>query len=360
MTRAAKKNASVPPRVVRLSHPFGLCQLFRPLAKDGSPRPVLNETYQYGELSLRFSAREALGVPEQTLLLALLELAQEQHRRRPSEHRLDQADRSEVGSLLWSSLHLQAETEATQDLPPTLKLECSWSELHRRCGAASVGGSANDARRESLTRLCEVTVWERDGVTHTVRSCRLVSWLVGDNQRVHVALNHRLAAALLSPGYAQVLLSERLSLPSHTAMLVHAFLSTCLGQGKSMSIGYETLVERLWPSGGTPVPARKRNRRLSDVRSAVDAIGRLENWKVQLASTVAEVTRMKSSACASNGMPTAGAEPTALRAPTPAVREMTRPSLFALHSSSYGEQPFWQKLSTDNGLPRNDEARTTL
>ncbi|MBB1162689.1 replication protein C, IncQ-type [Aquariibacter albus] len=360
MTRTAGKTTSAPPRVVRLSHPFGLCQLFRPLPKDGSPRPVLNETYQYGELSLRFSAREALGVPEQTLLLALLELAQEQHRRRPSEHRLDQADRSEVGSLLWSSLHLQAEAGAIRELPPTLRLECSWSELHRRCGSASVGGSANDVRRESLARLCEVTVWERDGATHTVRSCRLVSWLVGDNQRVHVALNHRLAAALLSPGYAQVLLSERLTLPSHTAMLVHAFLSTCLGQGKSMSIGYETLVERLWPSTGTPPTASKRKRRLSDVTSAVRAIGRLESWKVQLAPTVAEVTRMKSSACASNGRPAARAEPREAREPMPAAREMTRPSHFALSTSSYGEQPFWQKLSSDKPLPRNDEASTTL
>lgn len=360
MTRAAGKNASAAPRVVRLSHPFGLCQLFRPLPKDGSPRPVLNETYQYGELSLRFSAREALGVPEQTLLLALLELAQEQHRRRPAEHHLDQADRSEVGSLLWSSLHVHAETGAVQDLPPTLRLECSWSELHRRCGSASVGGSANDARRESLTRLCEVTVWERDGITHTVRSCRLVSWLVGDNHRVHVALNHRLAAALLSPGYAQLLLSERLTLPSNTAMLVHAFLSTCLGMGKSMSIGYETLVERLWPSNGTSATASKRKRRLSDVKSAVRAIGRLESWKVELELTKAEVTRRRPSSVATNDTLAVKAAPTEPPRPASAAREMTSPGHFALSSSSYGEQPFWQKLRADKPLPRNDEARTTL
>jgi hypothetical protein len=351
MTRAAGKHPSAVPRVVRLSHPFGLCQLFRPLPKDGSPRPVLNENYQYGELSLRFSAREALGVPEQTLLLALLELAQEQHRRRPAEHHLDEADRSEVGSLLWSSLHLQAENGAVQDLPPTLRLECSWSELHRRCGSASVGGSANDARRESLTRLCEVTVWERDGTTHTVRSCRLVSWLVGDNHRVHVALNHRLAAALLSPGYAQVLLSERLALPSNTAMLVHAFLSTCLGMGKSMSIGYETLVERLWPSSGTPATASKRKRRLSDVKSAVRAIGRLESWEVELEPTKAEVSRKQPSRAATIDTLAVKAEPTEPPRPAPAAREMTRPGHFALSSSSYGEQPFWQKLSADKPWP---------
>lgn len=360
MTRAARKHDSTEPRVVRLSQPFGLCQLFRPLPKDGAARPVLNESYQYGDLSLRFSAREALGVPEQTLLLALLELAQEQHRRRPTEHRLDHADRSEVGSLLWSSLHVQGEVERAQDLPPTLKLECSWSELHRRCGSDSVGGSANAVRRDSLARLCEVTVWERDDATHTLRSCRLVSWLLGDNQRVHVALNHRLAAALLSPGYAQVLLSERWSLPTQTAMLVHVFVSTCLGMGKTMTIRYETLVERLWPSNGVPTPANRHRRRVSDVKAALRAIGHLERWKVELETTRAQVTRILPSSSASNRAQADRAEPHQLRKPASPAREMTRPSHFAIATSSYGEQPFWQKLSADKPLPRNDEARTTL
>lgn len=57
------------PRVVRLAHPFGLCQLFRPLAKDSKPRPVLNEQFEYAGVTLRFSAREAMGAPEQTLFL---------------------------------------------------------------------------------------------------------------------------------------------------------------------------------------------------------------------------------------------------------------------------------------------------
>jgi hypothetical protein len=93
--------------------------------------------------------------------------------------------------------------------------------------------------------LHEVTAWESSASTKTVLSGRLVSWLMGDDQKLHVALNHRLALALLSPSYAKVLLSECLRLDSHTAMLVHAFLSTCLGRGKIMCVEYEKLVERL-------------------------------------------------------------------------------------------------------------------
>ena len=54
------------------------------------------------------------------------------------------------------------------------------------------------------------------------------------DQCAHVALNYRLASALLLPKYSQVFLSERLLLGSHTAMLVHALLSTCLGRGNPL------------------------------------------------------------------------------------------------------------------------------
>ena len=60
---------------VRYYQPAGLSLLFTPLPK-GAQRPVLDLAYDLGpEHKLRFSAREALGVPEQTLLLALLGLA---------------------------------------------------------------------------------------------------------------------------------------------------------------------------------------------------------------------------------------------------------------------------------------------
>ncbi len=360
MNRRPTPTVASAPRVVRLAQPFGLCQLFRPLAKDRRPRPTLDEQFEYDGVSLRFSAREALGAPEQTLLLALLELAHEQHRRRPNEHMLDETDRSEVGTLLWSALHAGAPAPLV-NAPPTLMLHCSWSELHRRCGSTSLGGAVTETRRQSLARLCEVTVWERIESTRTLRSCQLVSWLVGDDQRVHIALNHRLAAALLAPGYAQVLLSERLRLPSQTAMLVHAFLSTCLGVGKGMLIGHDTLVERLWPSGEAKVPAGTQRRRLSDVRAALRAIGRLERWEVALGATVATVRRiaLKASAETASTDVLVPRTPERRRAADQPVRDMTRAGHFSIQDASIGEQPFWEKLNTRDDLSRNDEASTT-
>jgi hypothetical protein len=351
---------AVEPRMVRLSQPFGLCQLFRPIPKDGAARPTLNETYEYGDLSLRFSAREALAVPEQTLLLVLLELAHEQHLRRPNG-RLDRTDRSEIGTLLWSALHTGS-LNPLMDAPATLMLSCSWSEIHRRCGSASTGGAITESRRASLVRLCEVTVWERVESTKTVRSCRLVSWLVGDDQRVHVALNHRLASALLTTGYAQVLLSERLRLRSQTAMLVHAFLSTCLGRGKTMKIGHEKLVERLWRHHDSEVPPGTHRRRLSDVRAALRAIGGLDAWKVELGVDVASVTRTVSSISVAREAKQDKVQAVARTKDSPErpVREMTRASHFGVPNSSYAEHPFWKKSSPAVHLSRNDVPGTTL
>lgn len=348
------------PRMVRLSKPFGLCQLFRPMPKDGADRPTLNATCEYGDLTLRFSAREALAAPEQTLLLVLLEIAYEQHLRRPREQMLDRTDRSEIGALLWSALHTGSLSPLV-DAPATLRLSFSWSEVHRRCGSASTGGAVTEARRASLVRLCEVTVWESIASTKIVRSCRLVSWLVGDDQRVHVALNHRLASALLAPDYAQVLLSERLRLRSQTAMLVHAFLSSCLRRGKTIKIGHETLVERLWPADGGEVPQGTKRRRLNDVRAALRAIGMLDAWRVNMGTRVASVHRASSNSAARDGDSENGQEASRANSPVnQGVREMTKGSHFGIPSSSYAEQPFWRNPSQVKRSPRNDEPGTTL
>ena len=350
------------PRMVRLSPPFGLCQLFRPIPKDCAVRPTLNETYEYGnDLTLRFSAREALAAPEQTLLLVLLELAQEQYRRRPVEHRLERTDRTEIGTQLWSDLHVGSQ-HSSADVPGTLMLSCSWNELHRRCGSVSTGGAITESRRTSLTRLCEVTVWEKTESTKNVRSGRLVSWLIGDDQRVHVALNHRLASSILATGYSQVLLSERLLLGTQTAMLVHAFLSTCLGRGRTMDIGYETLVRRLWPDTGAAVPPSTHRRRLSDVKSALRAIGSHENWLVVLGDKVARATRKvpRTSVVTEVKSSTVAASSSTGRSTVNPAREMTRASHFCVPSTSYAELSFLRKPSKSGHAPRNDVASTIL
>jgi hypothetical protein len=97
-------------RIVRFHPPVGLSTLFRPLPKlKQGMRRRLDISYQPSKdgPALRFSAREALGIPEQTLLLVLVELAQEQFAAYAEDVVLNAQTENEFGKRLWSNLNLK-------------------------------------------------------------------------------------------------------------------------------------------------------------------------------------------------------------------------------------------------------------
>ncbi len=265
-------------RMVRYHPPMGLSTLFRLLPKE-TKRPTLNVSYPLGPDggALRFSAREALGVPEQTLLLALLEIAQDVYARRPDAALLSRHNADDVAAGLWTRLNRGA-ADADGE---TIRFSSSWHELNARCGAAT-GGMNQRLRKAQLQRLCEVVVWEASpDPRHTTRQSYLVSWLVGDDQRLHLALNWRLGSALLGHRYAAVSLRERLDLRTDSARAIHAFLCTCIRAGNNLRIGVETLVQRLWPDDAADAPQGTIRRRRKAVRDALQEVGSLDGWLVE-------------------------------------------------------------------------------
>ncbi len=250
--------------------------MFRPLPKGGQ-RPTLDVSYELspGHL-LRFSAREALGVPEQTLLLAVLELAGEQYVELGEGATLSYDDTRTLPSRLWDSLY----PDGGVGLPGTLMLETTWEELNRRCGSGN-GGSMIAVRRASLRRLCEVVVWEE--IVEQKRVCQafLMVWLEGDDRRIHLALNHLLASSFLGGQYARLWMRERLKLNSDLAMHVHAFLSTWARQGQPYRVGLTTLAARVWPTSHDTAPVGTQRRRRLELMAAVQAIGRLDHWTLE-------------------------------------------------------------------------------
>lgn len=269
------QNAFLSRRPVRYFPPIGLSLLFRPLPK-ASQRPALDVAFELTPgHCLRFSAREALGVPEQTLLLAVLELAGEQFSDLGEGALVAAADRRPLPGRLWTALY----PDGGLGLPQAVMLKTSWEELNRRCNAGN-GGSIIAMRRASLRRLCEVVVWEEHSHSRTSRQSFLMVWMEGDDRKIHLALNHRLASVFLGGQYAKVWMSERLSLGSDLAMHIHAFLSSCIRPGNRLRIGSETLANRIWSDGRGKAPAGTVRRRMSVLRQAVESIGRLPHWKV--------------------------------------------------------------------------------
>lgn len=280
-------------RVVHYHQPVGLSTLFRPLPKmkDGV-RPILDVTYRplVSGPYLRFSAKAALGIPEQTLLLVLIELAKEQYEKFANDVIVNDETGSEIGRELWSKLHKDKSFNGEQ----TLRLETCWYELNRRCGSQT-GGATQALRALQLERLCEVVVWEYAGdEKRTKRQSNLVVWLVGDDERIHLALNCRLASAILGKPYSQVSLTERLHLKRDIPMALHAFLSTTIGRGHHLKIGVEKLLDRLWPGSKEDALASTHRSRRSDVHDGLVALGRLDEWSVEWErKDLAVVTRLR-------------------------------------------------------------------
>lgn len=312
-----------PQRIVRYTGAFGLSTLFRPLPK-AHQRPVLDVRYapkDGGGPVLHFSARQALGIPEQTLLLVLLELAGEQLTRDVSNCRLNGDAQGVVARSLWRLLY-----RGGDDMGDTLsvRFETSWYELNQRCGATTCGRN-QQLRRAQLQRLCEVTVWEseQDG-RNTTRQSYLVAWVVGDDARLHLALNFRLAAALLGEHYVQVSLTERLALPNDLAMAIHAFLATVVRQGHHLIIGIDSLVDRLWVGSTATAREGSHRRRRKEVRAAVSSISTLAGWSVEwIRDDLVRVQRGRG------------------------VRESTMPRANANETTFFRERPDCSKASQD-------------
>lgn len=262
-------------QLIRYYPPVGLSQLFRSLEKG--KRPTLDLKYSLDkDHVLRFSAREALGIPEQTLLLAILSLAGEQYAAMGDDAVLRDSDARDLPGRLWAKLYPGGDVCERQ----ALRVETTWDELSRRCGKVA-GGTRNSAQKESMRRLCEVIVWEEKLQRQTSQQSFLVVWLVGNDKHIHLAVNHRLASAFFVGGqYARVMLNERLALNNDATKCIHAFLSTCISSGHQLVLGLPKLTERVWSTHHESLPEGTIRRRKCAMITALQAIGRLPNWSV--------------------------------------------------------------------------------
>ena len=275
-------------RIVRYSPPFALSILFRLLDKR-RPRGKLDVVYEPTKgtngLRLRFRGPDALGIEEQTLLLALLEIAADcvAHDRRSCL--LDATSTNLVGQALWSELHSVLPLAGTQ----TVFFQTTWADLAARCGL-SHGGSVHRMVQQQLERLCATSVWAYDAAGGpALEQASLVAWHRGSKRGVSLALNHRLASAILGVPYATVSLAERNCLRTAPAKAIHAFLSAAVWQGHHTNIGVDTLAKRLWPDEAEGSTLRTRQ---SAVKSALYALGRLPAWEAKfLTPALAQVSR---------------------------------------------------------------------
>lgn len=261
--------------LVRYEPALALSGLFRPL-QARQQRPSLSVMQEFNGLTFEWVAPAAPGVPEQTLLMALMALAA------PGLQRLAAQAQTPMGRQLRSTLAGNGELFDGE----TASIRTSLSELARMCGYADCGGTNLDQVRQMLRRLSEITVWIR--TPDYEASSRLLSVVISGAGNTRVALNTRLARAAWGEAqYVKVSMAERLTLSSQTGMALHAYLSGVIKPGKGHRFEWVRLEHAVWGNKTTGSTFRSRKAKLAAALKDIADAG----WAINATGRVVQVDR---------------------------------------------------------------------
>lgn len=246
-----------PRQVANYDRALVLSGLFRPL-QARRVRPNLSVSRAFEGLQLEWHAPAAPGIPEQTLLLALMWLAAR------SNLCLKIAPETSIGCQLRASLAAVGELFATE----TTSVQTSLSELARLCGYATYGGANLQQVRDMLQCLAAITV----SVSNKASS-RLLSVVMDDSGRTVVALNTRLAQAARGELYVQISLTERQALRTQTAKALHAYLSGVIRPNKNWRFRLDSLETAVWGALTSGSTQRSRRKKLREALVEIEGLG---------------------------------------------------------------------------------------
>ena len=263
-------------RDVRQDPALGMVGAFRPLRKG--PRGKLDVQMDWGDATIHWRGPDQLGIVEQSVLLAVLEVAAEQWRNDRDALLVKPDD------ALWSLLAHQKHVFK----PDIVRILTSFRRLSLLCGKGDSGAELGLVR-DALRRLAETTVWvKRAGLEG---SSHLLGWQVSDDLQVVLVLNWRLTQALQGEQYARISMRERSQLDSEPAKALHAVLSCKVNVGKAWDCGLHHLQPYVW--GDTVVDGATRRKRHGRLRAALDEIDRLPGWTARVDGQQVRVARGK-------------------------------------------------------------------
>ena len=241
------------------------------LTLNKKERAKLDVKFRFDGTLINWRGPDALGVTEQSVLLALLSIANQQ--------------------TFWLSMHPAKESESAKLLPMMsiegdrvhggLKvLKISWQRLAAAVGYTSMGGENTALVKAALRRLAETTIWEkRDNKTY---QSRVLAWIVGDDELVTVALNQRATNALNGGQFIKISLSERRMLGDDRSKCLHAWLCGCIRSGSTRTFYVDSLQSHVWGDVKVGIALRQRRLRLKD---AINNINFLASWQCNFISS---------------------------------------------------------------------------
>jgi hypothetical protein len=269
--------------MVRVDSALGFHQIFRPIKRvSPSVRAKLEVEFMWKGATLRFVGPNQLDIGDQSTLLAVLQVAQEE-----LQDAKAQGDIRGHAKLAKFLNHLGGSETWEENVLVRTSFR-RLARLAKDCGSS--GGSSTSQIQESLARLTETTVWSRVG--RMKASSRLLAWEVGDDEKVLLSLNWRLVAALCGRAYSKVSIDERRRLPGGIAKAVHFMWSCQIKENCGLQYRVSTLQNHVWGECPSPAALRKRRERLFDALGAVGALG---GWIVDVEGELVKVRRRRAS-----------------------------------------------------------------
>ena len=228
-------------------------------------RAKLDVSRSFGESYVRWRGPDALGIPEQSALLALLSIAGRQ------------AFSIDPDSAAGDKAKLLNQLSCEGPQSDVAVVIAHWRKIEIAAGYSSHSGKNITNIKSAVRRLAETTIWEcREGIEY---ESRLLSWIRGNDNGVIIALNRRATDAIYGKQFIKISLEERNTLPEESAKALHAYLSGSMRTGTTRRLTISKLHAHIWSGEATGSTHRSRENKL---RAALLAIDLLPAWRCVL------------------------------------------------------------------------------
>ncbi|WP_223556906.1 replication protein C, IncQ-type [Pseudomonas sp. BF-R-01] len=240
--------------------------LFRSLKRGERKLSKLEVSYEFGDGErIEFSGPEPLGDDDLRVLQGLIAMAGPQGEiLAPTTESPEGLSIRRMLELRWGAVNEES-----------LVVRGSYRSLAKEIGYAEIEKS--NTIRDCIERLWKVSVIaQKDGKR---LGFRLLADYASDdpNGQLFVALNPRLASAVLGDKYTRIDMNEVRQIKQGGTRLIHQRLCGWIDHGKSRKVGGDMLCSYVWPDPVDETAMRKRRSRLKPLLAELLAIG----WSVK-------------------------------------------------------------------------------
>lgn len=244
--------------------------LFRSFKKGTRDKIPLHVHYNFGYEKIEVHGPWLLGADDLRVLQCLIAMAAQQRMVLDIDK-----PKTERGKVLAKNLY--PEKDALDQ--NTLVVQDTYYHLAKEMGYADPGSDrVKKLIRESIGRLWHVSFVITRG--KEFEGYRILSRYQGNDGMVHVAINPRLARAIMGDRYIRLDLNEVRQLKSDVALLMHQRLCGFIDAGKFAMVTMDSLMGYAWHDFLVEEKSSAMRMRRSKIRKGLDEIAALPGWSV--------------------------------------------------------------------------------